>query len=201
MGLGMELQHSHNRNKGGPQSNRQDCAYSDPGGNEITFVQDKDEMFPALLLFEVGFHMRGASAHGVPGIQNLNNNIWGVNHLKNNKKKSNRSKGLCRKQDNCTCQRKTSHVWNCIINLKTLYPSQTATSPQTSEVQTNTHWCSTVSSPKPPPNSAWTAERLLPVLMHQGQQTLHPNEKSKVLQHTNPQCSPSTQQQLPSTIS
>lgn len=75
MGTGKELQHSHNRNKEGPQNNRQDCAYSDPGRNEITFVQDKNEMFPVLLLFNVGFHVRGASAHGIPGIQNLNNDI------------------------------------------------------------------------------------------------------------------------------
>ncbi|KAI1231252.1 hypothetical protein IHE44_0008192, partial [Lamprotornis superbus] len=33
MGTGTELQHSHNRNKEGPQNNRQDCAYSGPGGN------------------------------------------------------------------------------------------------------------------------------------------------------------------------
>lgn len=75
MGTGTELQHSHNRNKEGPKNNRQDCAYSGPGRNEITFVQDKNEMFPVLLLFKVGFHVRGASAYGIPGIKNLNNNI------------------------------------------------------------------------------------------------------------------------------
>lgn len=51
------------------------CAYSSPGRNKITFVQDKNEMFPVFLFFEIRFHMRGASAHRISGIKNLNNNI------------------------------------------------------------------------------------------------------------------------------
>lgn len=183
------------------KNNRQDCAYSGPGRNEITFVQDKNEVFPVFLLFKVGFHMRGASAYGIPGIKNLNNNIWWVNHLKNKKKIHTEVKDFAESKLSVPPKWKLVIFETTSLIKKTFYLSETAISPQTSEVQTKIHSCSTLSSLKFPPNSARTAERFLPVLMHQEKKTLHPNGKTKVLQHTNPQCSSSIQQQLPSTIS
>ena len=46
-------------------------AYSDPGGDEVTLVEQQHKVFVRLLSPQVVLNVPGASALGVPGIQHL----------------------------------------------------------------------------------------------------------------------------------
>lgn len=43
-------------------------AYRDPGGDEVTLVEDEDEVLPGLLLLQVGLDVLGARAYRVTGV-------------------------------------------------------------------------------------------------------------------------------------
>jgi hypothetical protein len=55
--------------------------YSHPGWYEITLVEHKDEMLVWSLGFQVALNIATTGALGISGIQNVNDNIRGVNDL------------------------------------------------------------------------------------------------------------------------
>lgn len=52
-----------------------------PRGDEIDLVQDEDEMLVRLFVAQVLFNVLGASAHGVAGVQDLDEDVAAVHHL------------------------------------------------------------------------------------------------------------------------
>lgn len=55
--------------------------YRDPGGDEITFVEHKYQMFPGFLLLQIRLYAAGASSYGITSVQDLDDDIRGINHL------------------------------------------------------------------------------------------------------------------------
>ena len=64
------------------------CTYRCPGWNKVTFVKNKNEMFPGFLFFQVSLNMRGTCTHWISSIKNLNHNIWWIYHLQIQRSKS-----------------------------------------------------------------------------------------------------------------
>lgn len=55
--------------------------YSCPGWNKVTFIKNKNEVFPGFFLFQVSLNVRGTGTHWISSIKNLNYNIWRIYHL------------------------------------------------------------------------------------------------------------------------
>lgn len=64
------------------------CTYCCPGRYKVTFVKNKNEVFPGFFLFQVSLNVRGTGTHWVSSIKNLNYNIWRIYHLQIQRGKS-----------------------------------------------------------------------------------------------------------------
>jgi len=49
--------------------------YCYPGGDQITFVKDEDEMFVWCLLFEILLNGTTSRAHWIAGVENIDNHV------------------------------------------------------------------------------------------------------------------------------
>lgn len=56
-------------------------SHGDPGGDEVALVQHKDQVLPRLLLLDVSLDVLRAGAHGVAGVQHLDDHVGRVDHL------------------------------------------------------------------------------------------------------------------------
>jgi hypothetical protein len=60
---------------------RVEKTYGDPGGDEIALVEDKDQLLVAGLLLDVVLDTSAASSLGIAGIQNVDDNVRGIDNL------------------------------------------------------------------------------------------------------------------------